>query len=138
VAESVEAFRQDPRFAGRVEVRLKRERVSASIDADRMRQVVWNLLTNAAQASPPGSQLRVAVGREGSGGVFSVGDDGVGISPAELPHIFDPFFTRRAGGTGLGLAVVDQIVRGHGGHIDVVSLPGEGTRFTIHLPHPSA
>ncbi len=137
VTDIVESFRQDPRFTGRVVVRVDTEAVAAWVDPDRMRQVVWNLLTNAAQASLSGGEVRVSVGHAGPGAGITIADDGVGISAAELPRIFDPFFTRRAGGTGIGLALVDQIVRAHGGSVEVASLPGEGTRFTIQLPSAS-
>jgi signal transduction histidine kinase len=137
VRDAVDAFAQDPRFVGTVSMRVASDTAPAFVDPDRMRQVVWNLLTNAAQASPPGGELRVDVGAGPDGGAeIVVSDDGTGIPADELPRIFDPFYTRRAGGTGLGLAVVDQIVRSHGGHIDVTSAPGAGTRFTIHLPAP--
>ena len=137
VAEVVESFRQDPRFAAAVTVRLEASPAPATVDPDRMRQVLWNLLTNAAQASATGGEVRVWVEQEPGGVRIVVGDRGAGIPRDDLQRIFDPFYTRRDGGTGLGLAVVDQIVRGHGGAIEVASAPQEGTRFTIHLPSGS-
>ncbi len=138
VANIVDGFLQDPRFAGVVEVTLDLESVRTSVDPDRLRQVLWNLLTNAAQAMPGGGGIRVVVATEGGSACVRVTDAGVGIPAEERPRIFDPFYTRRAGGTGLGLAVVDQIVRAHGGTVEVASLSGQGTTFTIHLPRVEA
>ena len=129
-----EAFASDPRFVGSVSVELSAVSIVADIDPDRIRQVLWNLLTNAAQAMPGGGKVGVRVEAAPDAALVHVADQGVGIAAAELPHIFDPFFTRRAGGTGLGLALVDQIIRIHGGSIAVNSAPGSGTSFTIRLP----
>lgn len=129
-----EAFASDPRFIGNVSVQLTAASIIADVDPDRIRQVLWNLLTNAAQAMPGGGKVSVRVEASADAAVIHVADEGVGIVAAELPHIFDPFFTRRAGGTGLGLALVDQIIRIHGGSIGVVSAPGTGTTFTMRLP----
>jgi signal transduction histidine kinase len=63
-----------------------------------------------------------------------VRDTGIGIAREDLEHIFEPFFSRKAGGTGLGLATTARIVEDHKGTIDVLSHPGKGTTFTIHLP----
>lgn len=134
VANVVEAFGQDPRFAGNHRIRCRCAPVRAAVDPDRWRQVMWNLLTNAAQAMPGGGEVEVDLTREGDMAVLRIRDHGVGIAEAELPRIFDPFYTRRAGGTGLGLAVVDQIIRAHRGQIGVDSAHGVGTTFTIQIP----
>ncbi|MEL6349659.1 MAG: ATP-binding protein, partial [Myxococcota bacterium] len=106
-----------------------------NLDPDRFRQVLWNLLRNAAQATSAGSQIDVALRARDEVAELVVRDDGVGIPPDRLLRIFDPFFTTRSGGTGLGLANVDRIVRGHNGTIKVDSVVGEGTSFTIRLPY---
>ncbi len=134
VANIVDSFLQDPRFAGAVRVVTDLAAVRSCVDPDRLRQVLWNLLTNAAQSMPGGGDIRVRVGEQGGGVCVVITDGGIGIAPEELPRIFDPFYTRRAGGTGLGLAVVDQLVRAHGGTVEVASPPGQGTTFTILLP----
>lgn len=129
-----DAFAQDPRYGGRITLRVEADAVTAAVDPDRLRQVVWNLLLNAAQAMPEGGEIAVTVRQVRGEAVLSVQDAGVGIAAEELPRIFDPFYTRRAGGTGLGLALVDQVIRSHGGVIGVDSTPGAGTTFSIHLP----
>lgn len=110
-------------------------------DRERLRQVFWNLFNNAFQAMPDGGTLRVVTERadeldEGGRDVLRiwVSDTGKGIAAEEIEKVFDPFFTRRSGGTGLGLAITRQIVRDHGGTIQVESAAGEGTHFEILLP----
>ena len=108
-----------------------------SFDADLMERVFFNLLLNAAQASPPGvSPITITVKtRAVPGGVeASVIDRGVGIDPAQRENIFNPFFTTKPTGTGLGLAIVAKIVGEHGGKIAVESQPGEGSVFRVLLP----
>ncbi len=134
VATVVEAFGQDPRFAGKLEVVTRLMPAPASVDPDRIRQVLWNLLTNAAQAMPGGGQIDVDMGVEGEEVVLRVRDRGVGVPIEDRERIFDPFYTRRAGGTGLGLAVVDQLVRAHQGSISVHAPEGGGTCFAVRLP----
>jgi signal transduction histidine kinase len=106
--------------------------------ADRLRQVVVNLVLNAFDASRAGGHVTVAVRRvaSGAGGAceLEVADDGAGIPPAVREHLFEPFVTARAGGTGLGLWVTCQIVVEHGGSIAVVNRAGGGTRCLVHLP----
>ena len=110
------------------------------IDADRIRHVIINLIDNAAQAlgeMPPGSApLRIAVKSSLADGAleFSVGDTGPGIPPDNMAHIFEPLFSTKSFGAGLGLATVKQIVVQHGGTIDIDSELGAGTRVTIRLP----
>jgi signal transduction histidine kinase len=70
--------------------------------------------------------------------MIAVADTGRGIPPEERGRVFEPFFSRKPGGTGLGLTIVRRIVAAHGGHIDIQSEPGRGTRFTIALPAEAA
>lgn len=107
----------------------------ARCDPDQIYQVVLNLLVNAVQAQPDGGAIRLRT-RPGRGAhvAFEVSDDGPGIAPDVRPHIFTPFFTKRAGGTGLGLAVVERIVRAHQGTVTVETSPDRGTTFRIELP----
>lgn len=110
-------------------------------DPDRIRQVFWNLFTNAFQAMPGSGTLTVATGmarrrdRDGNAELsITVQDTGDGIPEDVRERIFDPFFSRRAGGTGLGLAISQQIIQDHGGRISVESVVGRGTKFEIILP----
>jgi signal transduction histidine kinase len=111
-----------------------------SMDENQMKQVLLNLVHNALQAMPNGGQMEIKtatsqkVGREGV--VVLVRDNGVGIQPEDQVRIFEPFFTTKAdhGGTGLGLSVTYGIVSDHGGEIEMVSQPGDGSTFTVWLP----
>ncbi|MHC5212806.1 MAG: sensor histidine kinase, partial [Planctomycetota bacterium] len=128
-----------------VEIRLDapEELRSVTCDAAQVQQVLLALSIYAIEAMPTGGTLtlEVAEGLGDDGVVFRVGDTGCGIDPADLEHVFEPFFsTKEHGqGVGLGLAVVYGIVERHHGRILVDSTPGGGTTFTIHLPrHPEA
>lgn len=103
-----------------------------------LRQILWNLMRNAAEAMPQGGNVRVrAVRRIDESGakiVLTVTDRGEGIRPEDLDRIFEPFFSTKRGGTGLGLATVARIVEDHGGVIDVASELGQGTTFTLTFP----
>lgn len=104
-----------------------------------LRMVVLNLVQNAFHAMPNGGKLVVGCRQVGSEVHLTVRDDGVGISADNLPRIFDPFFSQRAGGgqgTGLGLTICRSIIEDLGGSIAVRSHPGGGTRFTVALPLP--
>jgi len=102
-----------------------------------MEQVILNLVSNAAQASPAGGVVTVKTQRTEGGVWISVIDRGSGIEAKNLESIFNPFFTTKAEGVGLGLAVVSKIVEEHGGEISVDSTPGEGSVFLIRLPMES-
>jgi len=130
-----------------VQPQLSRSRIRLELDladglpalvADdaQLQQVLINLFLNAQRAmGEAGGTLRVVTRPSGNEHVeIVVSDTGTGIAEGDLPHIFTPFFSR-AGGTGLGLALAAQIVKSHRGAIDVVSAPGRGATFTIHLPH---
>jgi CheY-like chemotaxis protein len=110
-------------------------------DVGRLRQVFANLLSNAARYTPPGGHIGVRAERNESDVVVEVSDDGEGIDPDSLPHIFEMFFQRprsidrATGGLGLGLTVVKQLVELHGGEITAASSgAGQGSRFSIKLP----
>jgi PAS domain S-box-containing protein len=103
---------------------------------DRMQQVFLNLLLNALDAMPAGGRLKVRAARtcEPDGVRLSFADNGTGIDPDVLPHIFDPFYSTKAEGLGMGLFISQNIVVEHGGHIDVHSSVGQGTTLTLWLP----
>ncbi|MFI5318390.1 MAG: sensor histidine kinase [Myxococcota bacterium] len=115
-------------------------------DAEQLRRVVINLATNALDAlrdaKTPAPRLRVAVGENlaGTEAWLSVRDNGPGIPAEHLPRLFDPFFTAKDGGTGLGLALAKKIVDAHGGTIETKSEPAHGAEFVVTLPksRPSA
>jgi signal transduction histidine kinase len=107
----------------------------ARCDPDQMYQVALNLLVNALQAQPGGGAIRLKTQAGRNARVaFEVSDDGPGIPADVRPHIFTPFFTNREGGTGLGLALVERIVRAHQGTVTVESGRDAGTTFRIELP----
>ena len=110
---------------------------TASVDADQIQQVLLNLVQNAVQATPSGGTIRLrARRRPGSpaGVILEVEDSGTGIAAEHLPRIFEPFYTTRPKGTGLGLFVAHGIVQRHGGTLEAESDVGKGTRFRIFLP----
>jgi two-component system, OmpR family, sensor histidine kinase BaeS len=112
----------------------------APVQADSrwMHQVITNLLGNAAKFTPAGGRVTLCTGVDGDRARLTVADTGVGITDDQLPHIFERFWRgtnpMRAAGSGIGLAVVAELVRGHGGEIEVRSTPGEGTVFAVSLP----
>ena len=104
-------------------------------DEAQLRQALLNLFRNAADAmGSGGGVLRVTTRRADGGVEVRVADSGPGIAAEHLPHIFEPFFSTKEGGTGLGLALTQQIIAEHGGRIDVTSGAGEGTTFVMTLP----
>ena len=103
-------------------------------DPDQILQVLHNLLRNAFEAVGRQGTVRVSAHAEPGELVVAVADSGPGIAPAQLPHLFEPYFTTKEAGTGLGLAISERIVREHGGRIEVESAPGRGTTFTVRLP----
>jgi light-regulated signal transduction histidine kinase (bacteriophytochrome) len=107
------------------------------VDADRMHQVIENLVANAIQHSPRDATVRVAAGLFSTGQTgtmrFVVEDEGPGIPEAHLARLFEPFFTRREGGTGLGLSIVQRIVEAHGGRVSIENR-SPGAAFAVTLP----
>lgn len=104
------------------------------LDQHRLRQALWNLCLNAVQAMPAGGELTVSASADDRTLRIAVSDTGEGIAPADLGHVFEPFFSTKEGGSGLGLALVHRIVHEHGGDIEVQSAPGLGTTFVLALP----
>jgi signal transduction histidine kinase len=110
------------------------------VDADALEQAILNLLANALKYSGDARKIELTLARDGEHAVVSVRDWGIGIEPVDQKRIFDKFYrverpeNRLIPGTGLGLTLVDHIVRAHHGRIDVDSTPGTGSTFRIHLP----
>ena len=104
------------------------------VDADQLRQVLINILRNAFQATSPGGRVRVMLEATGELALLRVWDSAGSIPASDLTRIFEPFFSTREGGTGLGLATAYSIMLAHGGNIRVSSSPQEGTEFLIQLP----
>ena len=104
-------------------------------DPDQLKQIVLNLLLNAIEVSPEGTRVSVELRHAAQGGIaLEVRDEGPGVPADQLDNIFDPFFTTKESGTGLGLALVHQMVVEHGGKIAVDSAPGRGATFRVTLP----
>ena len=103
-------------------------------DAGQLQQVLQNLLQNAIQAMPKGGVVVLRAHGKHAGVNFEVIDTGVGIAEENLPRLFDPFYTTRSEGHGIGLAVVQQLVMQHGGEISVSSSPGDGATFKVWWP----
>jgi two-component system sensor histidine kinase HydH len=118
----------------RISVQVAQAPARWRLDPERMRQVLCNLLRNALEASPSGGQVLATVRSEGRELLFSVRDFGKGIRAADLERIFEPFYTTRAQGTGLGLPIARRLVALHGGSITADNAPDGGAIFCIRLP----
>ncbi len=115
-----------------------------AVDASRITQVLYNLLTNAIRYTPAGGRVIVTTGQTRVGQAdwlqLSVCDNGQGIAAADLPYIFEQFYradksrARKSGGSGIGLAIVKKLVETHGGRVEVESTPGQGSCFNVYLP----
>ena len=117
-----------------VEVDLPVPGVAIAADKAQLVQVLANLVTNAYQAMPDGGTIRISGSMLDSSTRVTVEDSGEGIDPARTEKLFEPFYTTKPTGTGLGLAVVKRLVEGHGGGISVANRPEGGARITISLP----
>ncbi|MEU0090399.1 HAMP domain-containing sensor histidine kinase [Kribbella sp. NPDC006257] len=113
---------------------------AAIVDSARIRQALGNLVSNAIRFTDSGGEVQVGVRREGNGYHLTVTDNGAGIAPEHLPHLFDRFYraehsrSRTTGGSGLGLAITKHLVEAHHGTITVTSTPEQGSTFTIKIP----
>jgi two-component system sensor histidine kinase BaeS len=124
--------------AAGLELELALSPVVVSADSDRVHQVVVNLLTNAAKFTPRGGRVCLVVRAAERSAYLEVADNGPGVPPEDQDRIFERFFQgaagRKAGGTGIGLAVAKELVQSHGGEIKLQSSPGGGARFVVRLP----
>jgi two-component system sensor histidine kinase PilS (NtrC family) len=128
--ETVHVIAQDPKLTDRA-VTVVGESAFAWVDPNHIHQVFWNLIKNACEATAPGGQVTVTV-HDADPARVCVSDDGVGAS--DLSHLFEPFFTTKPAGTGLGLAVVAQLVQAHGGHVSARRGEPRGMVFEVSLP----
>jgi signal transduction histidine kinase len=121
---------------GRVQVhtRLQADLMPIAAVPDQLTQVLLNLIINAVEAMPQGGALTIVSAQRDSWLAIEVQDTGAGLTPDEAARIFEPFYTTKADGTGLGLAVSYGIIQQHGGRIEVKSAPGQGSVFTVLLP----
>ena len=117
-----------------VKNRLARHLSATQADAMQLQQVLVNLIKNAMHAMTKGGTLTLQTGESADGVWVSVADTGGGIPQEQINRIFEPFYTTKKKGTGLGLMIVQRIVRAHGGHIELESHVGRGTMFRIWLP----
>ena len=143
--ETVELFLHSPEYRAGIEVHYPRptKEIRILVDSDQMRQVFWNLLLNAVQATGESGTLTIGIEKRWDGLPqrpekewvhISIYESGKGISPHQREKIFEPFYTTKDGGTGLGLSIVHKIVENHDGVIKVESEVGKGTTFTVVLP----
>jgi len=118
----------------KLEEQLPDEPLLAEVDAEQLRQVFWNLTRNALQAMPAAGTLRAEIARTSNGRLrITFSDTGCGMSPEQVERLFEPF-SSTTGGSGLGLSIVYQIIRDHGGTINARSREGQGTTIMIELP----
>lgn len=137
----LDVFRQAQVLADGISLTLGHEdQASVEGDPDRLRQLFLNLVDNALKYNRPGGQVTLSLYREGNWVKVVVEDTGIGIPAEAIPHLFERFYrvdkarSRGQGGTGLGLAIAKEVTDSHGGHIEVESAEGKGSRFTVWLP----
>ena len=134
--ETFTLMRHSPEINARqvLEEDLPEGPLPAQVDPEQLRQVFWNLARNALQAMPDGGNLKAQLTRNSYGRLhISFSDNGRGMTPEQVERLFEPF-SSTTGGSGLGLSIVYQIIRDHGGTINVRSREGQGTTITIELP----
>jgi PAS domain S-box-containing protein len=142
VDEGVEVVRQTAAAKGvALEIARPAEALPVLGDAKRLQQVVWNLVSNAVKFTPAGGRVELELGSSDGFARLSVRDNGIGINPEFLPHVFDRFTqaatgtARSHGGLGLGLTIVRHLVEAHGGKVAAESEgAGKGARFTVRIP----
>lgn len=135
IEEFAEIFEERLRKEGQMMVITKSDdNTNVYVDADRIKQVLFNLCINAMEAGKPGSRIEIKTYRKDDYIAVEIRDSGKGIPPFIRDQIFDPFFTTKQRGTGLGLSIAHSIIKEHGGWIDVESEEGKGSAFTIYLP----
>lgn len=117
-----------------VELELDRALPPIEVDRDQIKQAIYNVIRNAFQAMKTGGILRVRSGADETHQYVSFADTGGGIAPENISRVFEPYFTTKSSGSGLGLLIVRRIVRAHGGEVAIESAQGRGLTLTIRLP----
>jgi len=118
-----------------VEEELRSDLPPIELDRDQMKQAFYNVIKNSFEAVKRHGVLRIRTDRDDTHVIISFSDSGGGISAENLSRIFEPYFTTKAAGTGLGLLIVRRIVREHGGELSIESSEGKGLILTIRLPY---
>jgi signal transduction histidine kinase len=118
----------------RVEAAIARDLPAIMADRNQLKQVFFNLIKNAMEAMQPGGVLRLKTYADDDSVYLLCGDTGSGIKQADLVKLFQPYHTTKQGGNGLGLMIVQRIMREHGGQVGVESNPGVGTVVTLQFP----
>ena len=133
-------IRGDRSRTGRVDVRVAVDPAVPrfAFDRDQVIQVLWNVALNAVEAMHGRGRLSLEVNRQNGDVALSVSDTGAGIAKENLPHVFEPFYTGKPNGSGLGLTIAERIVGAHGGRIEIDSEVGRGTRVTLLFPLQAA
>jgi len=141
IAEIIELFLNAPEYNDNIKVVTRLDNnINIKIDPIHFKQIMWNLLTNAAQAMESAGEIQVILEQPAKDRVYlNIIDTGCGIEEKNIDSIFDPFFTTREEGTGLGLSIVHKLVDNYRGIVDCESVPGSGTVFTVifkgHIEH---
>ena len=117
-----------------LEIQIDRGLPQLPCDPVRIKQVFLNLVLNAVQATPPGGNILISAKRNGESVACDVADTGCGMPPEVVERLFQPFFTTKSEGTGLGLRIARRIISGYGGTLEVESEPGKGTKFKVNIP----
>ena len=135
IASSIRLIKQEAESSGiRINTRVAENITPVRLDPDRITQALINLYINAIQAMPEGGILDIKAVEKTSGIEISVTDTGIGIPDDKIGKIFDPYYTTKNTGTGLGLAVVQKVVEAHGGSVEAQQSGDKGTQFIITLP----
>ena len=140
IEDTLLLLEHDASSAGKLRIvrNFKVRSLRARADRDALKQVFWNLCNNALRAMPAGGVLTVSVAADDNLVRIQIGDTGIGIDPAQATRIFEPFQSGFTGGTGLGLAVVYQILQAHRGRIRVEGEKGTGADFVVEIPRAVA
>lgn len=135
VQEIAQLFLNNPEWNKRINLSMNLdENIYVIIDPSHFRQILWNLLKNAAHSIKDNGQIKIQLKSSKNNLIYLIiRDTGVGISPKDSNHIFDPFYTTKPDGTGLGLSIIHRLIDTYNGMIDFESIPGKGTAFTLLL-----